>query len=253
MPNGRNRNSTFDAGEMADWYPPLMIAAEELGDRILHPAVRAEALALMERLTPDAYIAYIAAFLREGERRYGANWRYADIVTVLLELARTLRPASYLEIGVRRGRSAAAVAMQAPNCAIVGFDLWQAGYAGIENPGPDFVRDELRRFGHQGTLELVSGDSRRTVPDYLAAHPDAHFDLIVVDGDHSAEGAKQDLFNVLPRLRVGGAIVFDDIDHPAHPELQALWREAVADRPDMSSWQFRGVGYGVAFALRRHG
>ncbi|MFL7902622.1 class I SAM-dependent methyltransferase [Azospirillum argentinense] len=253
MPNGRNRNSTFDAGDMADWYPPLMIGAEELGTRILQPTLRAEALALLERLTPDAYTTYIAAFLREGERRYGANWRYADIVTVLLELARTLQPAAYLEIGVRRGRSAAAVAKQAPACAIIGFDLWQAGYAGIENPGPDFVRDELRRLGHQGTLELVSGNSHRTVPEYLVSHPNARFDLIVVDGDHSAEGARQDLLDVLPRLNVGGAIVFDDVDHPAHPELRAVWRDIVADRPDMSAWQFDGVGYGVAFALRRHG
>src|SRR4029077_12692186 len=111
-----------------------------------------EALAHMERLTPDAYTQYLGRYIREGQRRFGAAWVYADIVTVLLCLARTLQPRTYLEIGVRRGRSACAVATEAPYCAMFLFDLWQAGYAGIENPGPDFVRAELAKVNHRGQV-----------------------------------------------------------------------------------------------------
>ena len=43
----------------------------------------------------------------------------------------------------RAGASVCAIASEAPYCAMFLFDLWQAGYAGIDNPGPDFVRGEL--------------------------------------------------------------------------------------------------------------
>lgn len=252
-----NPNTAFPgtgAGDGAggpSWYPPLLISADDLGARFLEPALRDEALALMERITPDPYTDYVSAFMREGARRFGPGWRYADIITVLLGLSDVLKPRSYLEIGVRRGRSLCAVASRAPSCHLFGFDMWQAGYAGIENPGPDFVRGELERVGHQGPLTFVNGDSHKTLPEFFARNPEQRFDLITVDGDHSAEGARQDLLDVLPYLAVGGAVVFDDIDHPTHPELLDVWNRTVADNPCFSSWSFRGLGYGVSFALRR--
>jgi len=56
---------------------------------------------------------------------------------------------------------------------------------------------------------------------------------------------------VLPRLRVGGALVFDDISHPAHPDLDAVWRRVVASQRRYGTWSFDDVGYGVAVAVRR--
>jgi predicted O-methyltransferase YrrM len=236
----------------APWYPPVMAGANTLSRLHGETDFIAEATVLMQRLTPDAYTAYLINYCREGRARFGAHWVYADIVTVLLCLARTLKPRTYLEIGVRRGRSACAVAQESPYCGMFLFDLWQQGYAGIDNPGPDFVRAELTQVNHRGPVSFVDGDSHVTLPRFFAANPTACFDVITVDGDHSERGAAQDMCDVLPRLAIGGAIVVDDIAHPAHPELNRVWEEIVVGDGRFSSWSFRDAGYGVGFAIRKY-
>jgi hypothetical protein len=47
--------------------------------------------------------------------------------------------------------------------------------------------------------------------------PPESFDLITVDGDHSLIGAWQDLYDVFPHVRVGGAILFDDLELTGEP------------------------------------
>jgi predicted O-methyltransferase YrrM len=242
---------TPPAGD-APWYPPVMAGADTLSRLHADGDYVAAALAHMDRLTPDAYTAYLGKFIREGRARFGDAWVYADIVSVLLCLARTLKPRTYLEIGVRRGRSACAVAAESPYCAMFLFDMWQAGYAGMDNPGPAFVRDELARVGHRGPASFIDGNSHETLPKFFRDNPSAVLDLITVDGDHSEQGAIQDMCDVLPRLAVGGAIVFDDIAHPAHPELNRVWEAMVAGDDRFSAWSFRDAGYGVGFAIRKY-
>ncbi|MEX2644202.1 MAG: class I SAM-dependent methyltransferase [Acetobacterales bacterium] len=237
-------------GETA-WYPPPLAGAETVARRLTKDAgyIR-RALALYETLIPDDYTRYLAAYYRDGLERFGDDWVYADIVTVLLCLAETIRPRRYLEIGVRRGRSACAVAAAAPTAELALFDMWVAGYAGMDNPGPALVRSELAKVGHRGAVRFIDGDSRITLPEHFAQDGAPTYDLITVDGDHSDEGAARDLCAVLPHLSVGGAVVFDDIAHPAHPGLAAVWHGLVAGDRRFSSWEFRDAGYGVGFAVR---
>ena len=237
-----------------DFYAGPMIGAEALAARFTENgsgAVRA-AHSLLERLSPDDYTRYLLRYYETGLANFGEGWPYADIVTVLLGLTTELEPESYLEIGVRRGRSACALASRAPNCSMLLFDKWLGNYAGMENPGPDLVRSELAKISHRGVVEFVEGDSHVTLPRYFAEHPDAAFDLITVDGDHSDRGAAQDLADVLPRLKIGGAIVFDDIAHPAHPGLRDVWQRLVEADRRFSTWSFDSVGFGVGFALRKY-
>jgi predicted O-methyltransferase YrrM len=91
-----------------------------------------------------------------------------------------------------------------------------------------------------------------TVPEYFRRHPDRFFDLITVDGDHSAAGAAADIENVMPRLKIGGALVFDDIANPAHPELREVWDRVVARSDRFASWSFSELGFGIAFAIKRY-
>lgn len=239
------------AAGMTNWYPPAMIGATAISNKILRPDTVAKAGSLLATLTPDDYSIFLQNFYTDGLRRFGKDWGYADIVTVLLVLADHVQPRNYLEIGVRRGRSVCAVASRAPMCAVVMFDMWVLDYAGMDNPGQSLVAAELDRIGHIGRRDFVDGNSHETLPAYFRAHPDARFDLITVDGDHSPEGAAQDLADVLPRLTVGGAIVFDDVCHPLHPELGRVWRSMVTEDPRFSSWSSDDAGYGVAFAIRR--
>lgn len=244
-------SSAPDTPTGIDYYGAAVVGADTIGERAVAPELVDAATVEAHELDPDAYTAHVAAFVSDGRARAGEWFRYADIVTVLAAAAELLRPESYLEIGVRRGRSMSVVARRAPACSILGIDLWNVGYAGIENPGPDHVRSRLNDVGHTGSVELVSGDSHDELPRLWRDRLGLTFDLITVDGDHSARGAARDLRDVLPRLRIGGALVFDDISHPAHPELASVWRRVVASERRYGTWTFDDVGYGVAVAVRR--
>src|SRR5690606_31559253 len=49
-----------------------------------------------------------------------------------------------------------------------------------------------------------------------AAHQ-VQYDLLIIDGDHSYEGVKQDFENYLTCVKSGGYIIFDDYDAPEWP------------------------------------
>jgi len=240
----------FRSASGTQWYPPVMAGASTIADMLFRGDYIARALELAMRLSPDDYASYLKHFYSEGLTRFGTSWRYADIVTVLLCLAEVLRPRSYLEIGVRRGRTACAVASVAPDCTLVLFDMWIQDYAGMPNPGPDFVAAELKKVSHRGPVVFNNGNSCVTIPAFFERNPDLYFDLVTVDGDHSLEGAAADLAATLPRLAIGGAVVFDDIAHPQHPELGELWNDFVVRDPRFSTWSFTEAGYGVGFAIR---
>lgn len=243
--------AVFSSPDLTDWYHPVIIGPQTVGEMAMSSACLQQAIHVYERLEPDDYVSFLLAYYRAGLERFGDNWHYADIVTVLIAAAKLLHPSNYLEIGVRRGRSMAMVATICPDCDIVGFDLWAPDYAGMSSPGPDFVRAEIKKLGHSGRMELISGDSHKTLPRFFSKHHDAFFDLIIVDGDHSKKGAERDLRDVLPRLKVGGIIIFDDICHPLHPYLAKVWQRVVASDSRFAAWQFNELGYGVAFAIRK--
>ena len=229
----------------------LILGPTSVGSCSLDPETPRQALRILERLEPDADLVNNLDFYRAGLERFGDSWRYADIITVLFAATKMIQPTSYLEIGVRRGRSMAMVASLCPTCDIVGFDMWVPNYANLPNPGPEFVRAEMKKLGHSGCLELISGDSRETVPRYFRENPEAYFDVITVDGDHSETGATRDLLAVIPRLKLGGILVFDDITHPLHPYLKDVWQTTVESDSRFLPWRFAELGNGVALALRR--
>lgn len=235
----------------ASWYGPVMIGSNAIARAALSQATLEDARKLLRLLSHDEYSNYVLSYYDEGINRFDGQWFFADIVTVLLALSKMLEPKRYLEIGVRRGRSSCAVASSATECSMFLFDMWVHNYAGMDNPGPDFVLSELAKVGHKGECRFVDGNSHDTLPRFFDENPSISFDLITVDGDHTLQGAAQDLRDVLPRLTVGGAVVFDDICHPAHPGLNDVWREMVCQDSRFSSFTYDDAGYGVGFALRK--
>ena len=240
--------------ELASWeeFYPTLVGAGTIGALASGHAMQGAAAALFQKLDSDAYLEFVKRFYAAGAGRAGADWKYADITTALMAAATLTHPANYLEIGVRRGRSLAAVASVRPEIDIVGFDMWVENYGGMPNPGPDFVRNEMHRLGHRGRLELVSGDSHETVPAYFREHPEAFFDLVTVDGDHTDLGARLDLRDVLPRLAIGGVIVFDDIASRGAPFLRDAWNQYVGGDSRFSCWEFDELGFGIALGVRNH-
>lgn len=243
-------NSVF--AYQKNFYGSVILSPSTLVNIATSSSVWNEILLFHHYLATDEYVNYLDAFYRECIKRFGSSWYYLDMVNVLYAASKTIQPRNYLEIGVRRGRSVCVVVRACPSVNITAFDMWIQGYAGMDNPGPEFVRAELSKHGHTGNISFIDGDSHQTIPFYFKQYPEATFDLITVDGDHSEAGAFDDLKNVIPHLSVGGILVFDDIAHPSHPYLLNVWRKAVLTFPYLTSFEYTEMGYGVAFAIRKN-
>lgn len=240
-----------ESGCGADSWGRVSLVPETLAARASRPETWRSIISFHHELAHDAYVRYTDRYYRDAMERYGDDWKFWDIINVLYAAADLLKPRNYLEIGVRRGRSACTVVHACPDVDITAFDMWVAGYGDMNNPGPDFVRSELERHGHRGSLQFVDGNSHETLPRYLRENPATTWDLMTVDGDHSEAGAEQDLMDALPRLSVGGVVVFDDISHPAHPYLLGVWRRVAARFPWLSTFEWGQAGYGIAFGIRK--
>lgn len=234
-----------------DRYSPVVISPNAVARKASSAEILRRVLGLTSGLTRDPYAEYVAKLYERGLELCADEWGYMDIVSVLYAVAEMGRPETYLEIGVRRGRSACAVAAASPDTKIYAFDIWQKDYAGNENPGPALVRSELQKVGHRGQIHFVEGDSHQTVPRFLKENPNLFFDCITVDGDHSMKGAWDDLRNVIPRLRVGGVVVFDDTSNPYCPGLDKVWEDLLRADRGLAGYSYSGLGTGVSFAIRK--
>lgn len=148
----------------------------------------------------------------------------------LMSLSAARLPRRYLEIGVCEGwsvyalitalrleKSLARQDVLAPLFdELVLADSWGPHFGGSERGSHAHVANLLRSVGvDPDQVTFLDGDSKVTVPAYLRQrrHP-VPFDVVYVDGDHSYEGSKADLTNVLPY--VGNMLFFDDIYHAVH-------------------------------------
>ena len=248
FPRPRYRAGTPRAGSGDALDPNLLPSIATLAAAATSTDATSYVSDVLDKLTPDRGAIAGRYYYHWAQARFGKHLRHADILTALWAAAFIIRPSSYLEIGVHRGRSLTVVGAVAPRCAIYGFDLWIPEYAGASNPGPEFVRGELRAVGHSGDVELVSGDSRKTLPAFLHQHPDLYFDLVTIDGDKSVIGAATDFAHALPRLKIGGAVVFDDM--PVVPVLRRVWERVIERDRRYLSWEFSEGTRGVAAAIR---
>lgn len=126
----------------------------------------------------------------------------------LAEVHRQLRPARYLEIGVRKGHSLALA-----SCPAVGID-------------PSYsIEAELR-----GTVSLfrTTSDDYFSQPEPLAPTGGKPFDLSYLDGMHLFEFVLRDLINVERCSSPGGVILVDDVlprnaDEAARVKHTEVW------------------------------
>lgn len=158
------------------------------------------------------------------------RWRWTgtkgrDLHDALDAAVRLLGPVnSYLEIGVDGGGSLNTLLCTGVRPArIVLCDIWNPLYQGHGDTKPQ-VEQILAYFGV--SAQFLDGDSKVTVPTLTET-----FDLITVDGDHSAEGAMTDLRQAWPLLRVGGLLAFDDVRHAEYPWLDRVLRLFLRKHP----------------------
>jgi methyltransferase family protein len=79
--------------------------------------------------------------------------------------------------------------------------------------------------------------------EVLATFPDAHFDWIYIDADHSYAGVTRDADAAAPKVKPGGFLVFNDFAH-MDPFLGAYGvHRAVVDFAVARGWPFAWFAY----------
>lgn len=165
----------------------------------------------------------------------------------LADYARTHIVQRYLEIGVRDGDSLRQVVANSQTVGVLYMaDTWGSQYGGTGRGNCQHIEQLLNGLGYTGRRVFLHGDSQETIP---ALPPQEWADLILVDGDHSADGALADLRNCWPRLTPGGRLVFHDLHHPSHRYLEPLFVEFVEDQGGKHEIISGGHGVGIAWKL----
>ena len=88
---------------------------------------------------------------------------------------------------------------------------------------------------------------RSTSVEAAASFPDAYFDWIYVDGDHSTEAVKADLEKYWPKLKPGGILAADDYrwkDEAGETSVKIAldaFAAALGLRPEIENGQFLAV------------
>jgi hypothetical protein len=99
-------------------------------------------------------------------------------------------------------------------------------YIGFELGGP-YTRMAVSLINGSlfpGQLEVVLGDSLRTVPRYLSDHPKQRCDVLSIDGDHSIRGVLGDWKAFKEALTNTHVVLFDDVSY-----WHRLFRPGVSD------------------------
>ena len=157
----------------------------------------------------------------------------------------------YLEIGFRIGDSCRSVLKSDKVGYICIVDIFQPLYGGIigkaEN-GKNRVTELMKTYKHTD-YDLKIGNSMDILPQMVSENPEP-FDLILVDADHSAEGAFYDLINVEYLLADDGVIVFDDIKHLSHAYLLDVWNNWLVESQFEYNTEISEKGNGVTVSQR---
>jgi predicted O-methyltransferase YrrM len=102
------------------------------------------------------------------------------------------------EIGVDRGDFSLEILTR---CKPDKLHLFDIDIARLVNPE---IRAELA--SEDSRLKTHIGDSSTN----LGKMPDGYFDLVYVDGDHDYKGVVKDIEAVLPKMKPGGILIFND-------------------------------------------
>jgi predicted O-methyltransferase YrrM len=126
-----------------------------------------------------------------------------------------------LEIGAAYGYSTVVLAQEAETLISVDPHLVHDSY-GIQQA-------HLNLFGLTDKVQVYRDWSQETLPKLIAAR--LQFDLIFIDGDHTAAGVEFDLTHALDLIRPGGVIaVHDVLETCCCPDVGPTVRRILAGR-----------------------
>ena len=124
---------------------------------------------------------------------------------------------SVAETGFNAGHSAEMFLSDNANTDVTSFDIGLHRYV---RKGFAYLT-----LTYPGRLNLIIGDSKKTVPEYVSKNPHAKFDLIFVDGGHDRQTALADILNMGKMAHRNTLLVVDDLENIG--EVREAWNEAV--------------------------
>ena len=216
--------------------------------RMFTPAIFALMRALKTKNPGDTYYECYLGHLEAN----GAN--FFDQYNVAMWYGAHVAPRRVLEIGTRTGISLSMLLAGYFDLSklerVVTVDPYLDGYS---NPG--IVQMNLKHLGlFSDKIQIVKGRSQDVM--FRLVQEGHKFDYILIDGDHSVEGAKQDLTFAFELLDKGGVIVFDDIS-AAGCNLIGVWdwfKETFAHKTERGfqlEFHQNMSGKGTAWAIAR--
>ena len=114
-------------------------------------------------------------------------------------------PKNILEIGFNAGHSAMVMLNSTPDsCNFYTFTLDNHAYS-----QPCF--DIIKSVYPKRNMQITFGDSQYIVPEFLETFNE-ELDLVFIDGAHSEHWPHTDAKNTHHHLKVGGIMIFDDIN-----------------------------------------
>ena len=161
----------------------------------------------------------------------------------LRKYVRETSPESYLEIGTREGASLATVIVadtdrHIKRLAIV--DPWGGDFGGSGRGNHLHIERLLADLKYTGEALFYDDYSRHVLKKVRGC-----FDLILVDGDHSAPGCLFDMTTSIEKLCVGGLMIIDDVTHPEHSYLMDVVEKFCLEHSDITmiyaSTEYSGV------------
>ncbi len=120
----------------------------------------------------------------------------------------------YIEVGTFVGHSAEAVLSTYKVRQAILVDNFSLQLNG-EKQSKKKVEQRLKPF--TGLFEVVEGDSRVLLPRFSRC-----YDIGFVDGDHTDEGCRIDMVNMLPLIRRNGIMFVHDMLNPDFENLRTV-------------------------------
>lgn len=164
---------------------------------------------------------------------YQPESRTPEYYRLKYAVANFVKPKTICEIGVRAGYSAAAFLQAGHTERFLGIDLNEGTEGGVKG----YIEAGRRTIAmYDGDNRIIEDNSQEM--DRLPAGP---YDLLHVDGDHSARGAYND--TVLGLVSDTKWILVDDFDFipdVAIGAMQAVWEAKVVEMYYIYDYKYRG-------------
>jgi predicted O-methyltransferase YrrM len=182
-----------------------------VGKNLIHASVMGDPAALrfanVERW-PERIDGFedLAFLFSSNQLNHGIASLQFDEAALLFHLARNAQSGPFAEIGRFKGGSTIIFATALPD----GVELWSYDlHVALrpDMPGAQLDRElgaALERYGVDGKVRLLVADSRTADP------PPEPLELLLIDGDHTYEGARADFVRWGAFVRPGGHLLFHD-------------------------------------------